>query len=250
MTGLVKQSTAINAINLLAHYSFDLVGYTAIELVEHWSGQYPAVWLQAAVVEALYQGRYKAVSVDQILTFWHRRGEPRYHFSHEFERIVCSKLPKSLTGKTDALIGEWADQNATIAAPDADINSVLPVKEGNRVADMAATDAATAIDTIPVMAASTPFIESDSDWEDQTLLPGDRTLDEPLIHTFKPTDLAELSPLVPQNNWSRDEAVRQPIHQFIPAIEASNFYIKLKAVSQSDDFWQPSREPLILTAGD
>jgi hypothetical protein len=244
MTGLVKQSTAINTINLLAHYSFDLGGYTAIELVEHWSSQYPAAWLQAAVVEALYQGRYKAVSVDQILTFWHRRGEPRYHFSHEFERIICSKLPKSLTGKTDALIGEWSELDATLPAPDAEPNPRVPA------ADQVSGMAATATDAIPVMAASTPFMESDSGWEDSTLLPHAHHLDEPLIHTFKPTDFSKLNTLVPQGNWSRDEAVRQPIHQFIPAIEASNFYIKLKAVSQSDEAWQPSFEPLILTAGD
>jgi hypothetical protein len=85
------------AIALLINYSFDLSGYTANELVERWQAQYPLNWLHLAVIEALYQGRYKAVSVQQILVFWQRRDQATYHFNMEFERMVCSKFPQSLT---------------------------------------------------------------------------------------------------------------------------------------------------------
>jgi hypothetical protein len=43
------------------------------------------------------KGRYKAVSVQQILVFWQRRDQATYHFNMEFERMVCSKFPQSLT---------------------------------------------------------------------------------------------------------------------------------------------------------
>jgi hypothetical protein len=91
------ETTADLAVALLTHYSFDLSGYTASELVDHWKKIYPNHWLHLAVIEALYQGRYKAVSAQQILTLWQRRGHTTYHFNMEFERLICSKFPQSLT---------------------------------------------------------------------------------------------------------------------------------------------------------
>nr|WP_071599895.1 hypothetical protein [Mastigocladopsis repens] len=85
------------AIALLIHYSFDLSGYSASELVDLWQKQYPGNWLHLAVIEALYQGRYKAISVQQILICWQRRGQAIFHFNMEFERLICSKFPQSLT---------------------------------------------------------------------------------------------------------------------------------------------------------
>jgi hypothetical protein len=84
------------AANLLIHYSFDLSGYNVRELINRWRAEYPINWLHLAVVEALYQGRYKAVSVQQILVFWQRRGQVIHHFNMEFERLICSKFPESL----------------------------------------------------------------------------------------------------------------------------------------------------------
>jgi hypothetical protein len=84
------------ATALLIHYSFDLSGYQASDLVLHWQSQFPANWLHLAVVEALYQGRYKAFSVQQILAMWQRREQATFHFNMEFERLICSKFPESL----------------------------------------------------------------------------------------------------------------------------------------------------------
>ncbi|TBR58286.1 hypothetical protein B4U84_20350 [Westiellopsis prolifica IICB1] len=85
------------ATALLIHYSFDLSGYQASELVHRWQQQYSDSWLHMAVIEALYQGRYKAISVQQILTLWQRRGQAVFHFNMEFERLICSKFPENLT---------------------------------------------------------------------------------------------------------------------------------------------------------
>ncbi len=85
------------AAKLLTHYSFDLNGYNTSELISRWQSEYPMHWLHLAVIEALYQGRYKAISVQQILTLWRRRGETTYHFNMEFERMICSKFPERLT---------------------------------------------------------------------------------------------------------------------------------------------------------
>ena len=91
-------SNVINnlAVSLLTHYSFDLGGYGASELVKRWEKQFPSNWVHLAIIEALYQGRYKAVSVQQILNLWLRRNHPSYHFNLEFERLICNKLPENL----------------------------------------------------------------------------------------------------------------------------------------------------------
>lgn len=80
------------AAELLQHYSFELAGYSLVRQIEIWMDYYPVEWLPAAITEALYQGRYKAFSVEQILNLWQRRGTPVHHFNHEFERLICSKL--------------------------------------------------------------------------------------------------------------------------------------------------------------
>lgn len=96
MTDLAKPTDAEDIAKLLVHYSFDLDGYRPEQLVQHWFALYPTDWIRLAVIEALYQGRYKVVSVEQILAIWQRRQKPIPHFNGEFQRIVSSRLPKSL----------------------------------------------------------------------------------------------------------------------------------------------------------
>ncbi len=79
------------AIALLQHYSFDLGGYAINDLTRVW-GEFKPEWVRQAVIEALFQGRYKAVSVNQILQSWERRGEPNCRYNHEFERLICGDV--------------------------------------------------------------------------------------------------------------------------------------------------------------
>ncbi|TVR06932.1 MAG: hypothetical protein EA395_13555 [Phormidium sp. GEM2.Bin31] len=81
------------AIALLTYYGFDLGGETAELFVERWRQEIPTDWLRLAILEALYQGRYKGVSVSQLLVLWQRRGMPVQHFNGEFERLMCGSLP-------------------------------------------------------------------------------------------------------------------------------------------------------------
>lgn len=90
------------AAALLRHYSFDLGEYSSEERVEEWGLNYEYYWIYCAVIEALYQGRYKSISVEQILSIWLRRGKPIYHFNWEFEQLICKNLPKALTEVREA----------------------------------------------------------------------------------------------------------------------------------------------------
>ncbi|PSB35649.1 hypothetical protein [Stenomitos frigidus] len=119
MTELVKHSTerssdaAAYAVSLLHHYGFDLGDYTIAQLLVAWQEQYPAAWIRLATIEALYQGRYKAISVDQILALWQRRSQPLYHFNHEFERLVCDNFPESLLLPTPSPQNNMAARSTT-----------------------------------------------------------------------------------------------------------------------------------------
>lgn len=89
-----SQPSVTLATDLLRHYSFELGRYGLNQQIDIWLEYYPTQWLPTAIIEALYQGRYKAISVEQILNIWQRRGHPVYHFNHEFERLVCANLPR------------------------------------------------------------------------------------------------------------------------------------------------------------
>jgi hypothetical protein len=58
------------------------------KVLSTWHETFSAEWIPLAVVQAAYQGRYKVASVEQILRFWKRRGEPRCNFDREFKRMI------------------------------------------------------------------------------------------------------------------------------------------------------------------
>ncbi|NES04781.1 MAG: hypothetical protein F6K22_19255 [Okeania sp. SIO2F4] len=86
---------------LLTKYDFDLGGETSEQLIARWQNNYQVEWLSLAVIEALYLGRYKAISVQQILTLWERRGQPIYHFNSEFQNIITRNVLTNLATQID-----------------------------------------------------------------------------------------------------------------------------------------------------
>ncbi len=88
----VSPDYGATAAALLIHYSFDLGDYSNEEMVEKWGLNYEYYWIYLAVIEALYQGRYKSISVEQILSIWQRRGKPIYHFNLEFEQLISRNV--------------------------------------------------------------------------------------------------------------------------------------------------------------
>ncbi len=86
---------------LLQYYNFESSGsnLSSQELSQKWL-DYKQGWMHLAIVEAIYQGRYKLASVDYILKFWQKRGEPVCRFNREFERLICSDfdLPLPING--------------------------------------------------------------------------------------------------------------------------------------------------------
>lgn len=127
MTELSKNSTVEHTQALLIRYGFDLDGYEADQLATQWAHHYQVRWICSAVVEALYQGRYKAISVEQILLFWERRGEPICHFNRDFERIIRGHSASGLATKPDVQPLAPSEVSET----ETEISAVTPLPESS-----------------------------------------------------------------------------------------------------------------------
>lgn len=79
-------------IIFIKYYGFDLNGYKVRELIVKWTKIYPHNWLPLGVTEAIYQGRLKAVSVEQILNVWLKKGCINQSFNSEFCRLIKPEM--------------------------------------------------------------------------------------------------------------------------------------------------------------
>jgi len=201
-----QDPTAIAATDLLNRYGFDVGAFSAEQLVGYWLRSYPSQWVQAAVVEALYQGRYKSVSVGQILAIWKRRGQPIYHYSFEFERMVCghlSRIPTQEVGMDAAAPPEFPEPITPSAAPS---ECAPPLPLGLEEVSLLAP--------APLGEGSVPEKEE--------------AIATPISDPFPPEFELLTQPWSPQPT----EVGTHPIDQFVPDPEISMFYEKLRAVAQ------------------
>ena len=126
MKDVDKDLVMAQIVALMTSYSFDTDRYSPSELVEQWLQSYPIHWIRLATIEALYLGRYKAISVDQIMFAWDRKGQPNTHFGGDFERLICRKLPRHLTALDSVSEEEkQADERITTPKEEKD-NSISP----------------------------------------------------------------------------------------------------------------------------
>ena len=222
---------------LLNHYCFELPGTTAIDLLASWLEKYQADWVRLAVIEALYRGRYKAVSVEQILNLWSRRQYASYGFNHEFERLICRKLPRNLTHLSEQMI-QARQLPVTNPLQEEDI----PIQEQQTSQDYPDSPHWQEWDESTDYLVSwikenrqgeNLGIESQLTSEIDTI--AEATSSDDLAFDSPPvTPTSQPKPNPYQANWSRVEAGQHPIGQFTPSIGESRFYQKLKAVSQID----------------
>ena len=217
---------AEQACKLLQEYSFDLEGYRPGELAVLWRDRLQAdsSWIRSAVIEALYQGRYKAFSVEQILRLWKRRGYPIRHFNHEFERVIlgpidptASKYAPMTTRSPSELLGPQAQATSNTTSPASPPPAVINI-------------------TLPVESApqSQTMSESESESE-KAALPDSQDCPQTMLHqvcewkslvNFPRSTLATTSPLA----FSHP----QPIRKFTPLPESSEFYTRLQSVARQN----------------
>ncbi|MEM6446197.1 MAG: hypothetical protein AAFY57_01630 [Cyanobacteria bacterium J06642_2] len=86
----------MDTVAFMERYGFDLARLRGDAWVRSWETRFPALWVIPAMVEALYQGRYKAVSVEQLLTMWRERSCPRLSFGLDFTRKVWPEVTEQV----------------------------------------------------------------------------------------------------------------------------------------------------------
>lgn len=222
MTQSTQDSLAAYSTALLLHYCFELGAYQVEQLVQNWLDEYPANWVRLAVIEALYQGRYKVVSVEQFLVSWKRRGQPIYHFNHDFERLIGRNLPPNSTELPDFPTFEQREIYSRLTPQEPQANLTTELHSSRAVRH-------TPQDTN--LTAHENFLES---LEDNTSTPISSSIEHSPEQEFPAKPNTE-GQIIYQPDWLRWEVRKQPIHQFTPPGDASTFYMKLKAVAQQDN---------------
>lgn len=181
------------ARSLIDSYAFDLGRDDAEKLLENWLNLYSASWIRLATIEALYLGRYKAVSVEQIMGVWLRRGSPNPHFNYEFERLICRKLPKHLSDISNL-------QSDCVKTIEPSVPEVEPEIEQH------------------IVTANADVVNLETGQN------RDR-------HEEKISLISALG-LSGKSNWSELTEGSKMIHQFIPLSDVSTFFNKLKTLGE------------------
>ncbi|MGF1522905.1 MAG: hypothetical protein ACFBSF_11375 [Leptolyngbyaceae cyanobacterium] len=205
--------------HLLQEYSFDLEGYQPGELVVLWHDSLEAdsSWIRSAVIEALYQGRYKAFSVEQILRLWKRRGYPIRHFNHEFERVIL--------GPIDPTASKYAPM--TTLSP-----SELLVPQAQTINNHAdGTVPGTANIAHPIESAPQP--QSMPPPEDAAMQEAEGDSPQTMLHQVSEWD-SLVNSQTPAAAAAHPPCFShpQPIRKFTPQPESSEFYTRLQSVAR------------------
>jgi hypothetical protein len=192
-----------NVTSLLNHYGFESDTQPLEELVEVWEQSYPHPWVRLAAIEALYQGRYKAVSVGQILATWQRRGQVIHHFNHEFERLISRKKPQKLE------ISSFGARKNLTSSYSTNLNTRVEIP----------------VENSPNTKLSPQVNEDTSqyiaDFIDEVESP---------IFDSQPS-LVALSPNLTTEAENIEELNKSTIDRFTPTLDRSEVYIKLIALS-------------------
>ena len=223
----LAKDVAIQVAALIDRYGFDLNGYVVGQLIEYWLQLYPAPWIRLATIEALYQGRYKVISIDQILNLWRRRNRAVYHFTREFEQIICHhtiyKSSSRSSGQTRSTVS--TSQSVPSSKPSSTSQKSNSV-QSNSVEGGSAAAPPSGSGSSEALTSNQSHLSSVSDL-------AFRSADEALtIESFQPLE-AFSSESLEEIRQVKNGAGPFPIHQFIPDPRPSGFYQKLKAVAHN-----------------
>ncbi len=220
-------SSKSNTFDLLTYYSFDADHYpqtpTKVKVLDHWLRTYPESWVHLALIESLYQGRYKVFCVEQLLAHWHRRGHPVYHFNHEFEDLVCNDVPRNMSQpgmSVKKTIPSSSKQNISVH-PEADLVPELPLPE----------PLATSLTGAPVTEAEIPISRPNPEPKVKTSVQD--LLEEPWGDTSG-SGLPSMFGFQQMLPVTVGRLGLEPIHQFTPEAQPVEFCEKLDAIAQAN----------------
>lgn len=176
---------AQQAAAMIEGYRFEMGHHDARQWVSLWLEMYRPLWIRDAVVEALYQGRYKAFSVRQILDLWNKRGQPIRHATREFEAAVCqayggAKLaPAPKKAQTLSLLEPSVPAKQRASAR---THQSLSAISFNLAELERYTETASSHNEYPVAALATATKETDGELERATVQRLSKTAASPFLH--------------------------------------------------------------------
>jgi len=209
MTELTQDLSLAQTRSLIDSYAFDLGRDDAEKLLKYWLDVYHASWIRLATIEALYLGRYKGISIEHILNVWLRLGSPNPHFTYEFERLICRKLPKHLSDLSDLTASATRSSTASLYQGKSEIeSSTIVPRETEREQTAVA------------------LLENDT-------LNLEKAFRNPVNDQKSSMSLISNLGLSHKSNWSEFMEESKMIHQFIPLPDVSSFFHKLKTFGES-----------------
>jgi hypothetical protein len=117
-------------------YGLELDGHQIDTILATWLKQYDPTWILKAIVESLYRGRYKIVSVENILKDWQRLGNPRYKFTPEYEREILEKIPPPAPLPTLEVVPQISSTDVSVVIMTEDVPDVssMPLPSSESIA--------------------------------------------------------------------------------------------------------------------
>lgn len=233
-----QDSIVLQTRALLACYGFEIKGQTGDQIIEYWLTKYTPAWLRLAIIEALYLGRYKAISVEQILSIWLRKGSPSYHFNHDFERLICRKLPLYLQNISQEY-SENNDKNSYLNESDRK-NTKKSLQFSNPIVTDRPSERQKSLETVKTAAKNSEILTISR----ENLTKADpsanyKVLAEKKVSTIESKKAPQTADRTDNKttvaykpNWIYSSNDRRSIDRFMPLPDRSQFYLKLKAVAQ------------------
>lgn len=135
MTDSTTESILTTTTGLLTYYCYEAESQAEDSLLNRWFGDYSPEWVRLALIESLYRGRYKTISVGGLLADWKRKGQPLYHFNREFEALICHKFPQIKFRQEDVPVDKRADPKFPVSARRQDLQpkSAVSIAEVDEV---------------------------------------------------------------------------------------------------------------------
>jgi hypothetical protein len=223
-----SSSPASTTLELLSYYSLEGDRYpkpiSKAQVLDRWLQSYPEQLVRLALIESLYQGRYKMISVEQLLALWCRRGQPTYHFNHEFEALVCHDVPHQMEQAVTFINSDsdLALQNSAATLPSIS-EPMFPVEK-------LASKAGSIDSKTPVKLKDTSIENLQNEDDIECLADNDF---EKSLGEARPSILSSVLASNCFLPLTLHRLGLEPIHQFTPEAEPVEFCERLAAIARS-----------------
>lgn len=231
-----ERSLSTTTCGLLTYYSYEGDSQPQTSLLQDWLGHYPPEWVRLALIEALYRGRYKTISVGGLLADWQRRGQPIYHFNREFEALICQNFPK-IWSDNDGEAGSKRSSTPSLSSSlmqNSELSAAMPQTASDVDAVNSQSDVSNPTHRASQSDPSIP-VESKTAQSDPLQHQGP---DFSALYGETPVEMSEHEE--PRSDHHAEQSVGEetkfrgfvdPIHQFTPNRESSEHYRKLVAMA-------------------